>query len=88
MTKSIIKSIVVGTLLGAAAFFMPKIILGIIAIGIIFRVFHGCCGGAQHRFYRLDKIRLMSDEEYSEFKNGFGKNCCSSHSRCCNTASK
>jgi len=96
MTKSILCTVVTGILVGAAAFFMPHLLLGVfIFFGIIGLLHcgcrrHGCCGhGRNHRFEMMDKIRSMSDEEYSEFKNNHGRGCCSSHhshgNDCCST---
>lgn len=76
MKRSIFKPIVFGVLFGAAVFFMPfmllKFIFFFMFIGAIFRMFawrrfrHG--GMSYHAMY-ADKIRSMSEEEYSEFKN-------------------
>jgi hypothetical protein len=128
MRHSIFSVIIVGILFGAAFFFMPHLVLGIILLLVIIRLLHfgfmghgyyghgyyghgyqrGCdCGpgygrgydsdyghnhccdddryhehfhghGPMHgpMFHWADKIRNMSEEEFSEFKNkmekGFG----------------
>jgi len=99
MTKSILCTVVTGILVGAAAYFMPHLLLGVfIFVGIIGLLHcgcrrHGCCGhGRNHRFEMIDKIRSMSEEEYAEFKNNHGKACCSRYhsdsNGCCSSDSK
>jgi hypothetical protein len=85
MTRSILKPIIAGILLGTAAFFMPffilKAILFIFIIGTIFRAImwrRHYWGKWQYIAY-TDKIRNMSEEEYKEFKdkmNNWNHNCC------------
>lgn len=84
MNKSIVKPIVAGILLGAAAFFMPFFLLRTIlffgVIGILFRLFIGRrmragFGGRAFQPAFADKIRNMSDEEYAAFKSRFQGNC-------------
>ncbi len=93
MTKSILCTVTTGILVGATAFFMPHLLLGIFIFFIIIRLLHcgrrrhGCCGtSSRHErlFYMADKIRKMTDEEYAEFKTKMGGGCCNSgyHSHC------
>lgn len=97
MTRSILCAVTGGILVGAAAFFMPHLLLGIIIFFAIIRMLHcgcrsrrSCCGssygGHSHErlFYMADKIRKMSEEEYAEFKTKMGGGCCDSgyHSHC------
>ena len=82
MTRSILKTVFVGIIIGALAYFMPKLLVGIFIFSLIMRLFcrcgHGHCGGHRGggRLAMLDKIRTMSDEEYAEFKNNHGRGCC------------
>ena len=88
MTKSILKVVVAGIAIGAIAFFMPKLLLGIFIFAILMRLIfyrkaHGWCG--QHhnmlRFAMADKIRSMSEAEYVEFKNNHSFGCCNNGSK-------
>ncbi len=99
MTRSILKTVFVGIIIGALAFFMPKLLVGIFIFSLIMRLFcrcgHGHCGGYRRggRFAMMDKLRSMSDEEYAEFKNNHGRGCCHSNQKCdsdskCETNSK
>jgi len=88
MTNSILKTVLVGIIIGALAFFMPKLLVGIFIFSMIMRLFcrcgHGHCGGHHcgGRFQMMDKIRSMSEEEYAEFKNNHGRGCCHSKQKC------
>lgn len=93
MTKSILCTVIIGILVGASAFFMPHLLLGIFILFLFFRLLHcgrrahGCCGGGskhERLFYMADKIRKMSEEEYAEFKTKMSGGCCDSgyHSHC------
>ena len=88
MTKSILCAVIFGIVVGAAAFFAPKMLLGIFIFCALMRLFH-CCSHRHHgrgRFYMADKIRTMSDEEYAEFKTQMVGGCCHSghhHHRHC-----
>lgn len=81
MNNTLVKSILAGLLIGAALFIMPFFLLRFVVffliIGALFRLF----GGGRFRRrgwgpgwgYRggyafTDRIRQMSDEEYSQFK--------------------
>ena len=81
MKRQLIKTITVGAVLGAALFLLPFFVLKVLVIfllfGLVFRFF------GRHRSYRgpygwafADKIRTMSDEEYTAFKERL------SHGRC------
>lgn len=79
MKRSIFKPIVFGILFGAAAFFAPffliKIVLFMMFMSFIFRMFWWRSGGwqrgMQFKSIYADKIRNMSEEEYTQFKNKF-----------------
>lgn len=77
MNRGIIKSVIGGTLIGAALFFAPffvlKMMLFFFIIGGIFRMlfwrrmYHW---GRPHMYMAMaDKVRNMSEEEYTEMKN-------------------
>ena len=70
MTKSILCTVIIGVVVGAAAFFAPKMLLGIFIFCVVMRMFHCCCHRhhSRGRFHMADNIRAMSDEEYAEFK--------------------
>lgn len=99
MTRIIVKAVIGGLVVGALAFFLPKLLIGLVLFCIVIGAFHGCCGrhrwGGHHRFgskqmfYLADRVRKMSDEEYEEFKTVFGDDCCSSghhhHRHCCDS---
>ncbi len=101
MTRSILRAVVCGVMVGALAFFMPHLLLGIFVFFFIVRLFHcgrrghGCCGHGHYHghsermFYLADKVRKMSEEEYAEFKEKMGGgDCCNSESECCGSKSK
>jgi len=104
MTKSILKAVFCGIIVGALAFFVPGILLGIFVFAVILRIMHSCHhghGGFGHgrninrMLYLADKIRKMNDEEYEEFKTKMGgsDDCCdnSYHHRnhcCCKSKMK
>lgn len=87
MKKSIIKPIAFGVMFGAAAFFMPffliKAIFFLMFISFIFKMFwwrRGGHMGMQYQVLYADKIRSMSEEEYTTFKNNVQHNhCCHNH---------
>ena len=83
MKQGIIKPVLAGILLGAALFFIPFFVLRVavflLIIGIVFSFFAG-----RRRFGRrftegrmafADHIRNMSEEEYSRFKAGLSSGC-------------
>jgi len=86
MTKSILCAVIFGIVVGAAAFFVPKMLLGFFIFFALMRLFH-CCSHRHHnrgRFHMADKIRSMSDEEYAAFKTQMIGGCCNSgHHRHC-----
>jgi hypothetical protein len=82
MNKSILKTIVGGILLGAVVFFTGPLLLIILVLKFIFtpfgmgrRIDFGGCGPrggpgmGGPRFAFADKIRSMSDEDYTSFKS-------------------
>ncbi len=101
MTRTIVKAVIGGLIVGALAFFAPKVLLGLFIFCLIMSAFH-CCGarhrcgghrmGSKKMFYLADRIRKMSDEEYEEFKTVFGDECCSNghhhHGHCCGSEAK
>jgi hypothetical protein len=79
----ILKLLLFGTLLGAALFYMPFFLLRIavtfLIIGGLFRLFRGRWRKGSpgygpgnfrlsHRLAFADKVRAMSDEEYTQFR--------------------
>jgi len=92
MTKSILKSVAGGILIGAAIFFMPRLIIGVIILMAIFRfMFWRRMGSAWHRTHRFamaDKIRTMTDEEYQKLKDEYGKGCCHNYNNHCEEVKK
>ena len=80
MKRSLFKPIIGGILIGAAAFFAPffllKALLFFFIIGAIFRMFmwrRYYHGGPRYYMAHVDKIRTMSAEEYSSFKEKINK---------------
>lgn len=96
MTRTILRAVIGGIFVGALAFFVPKLLIGLIILCVVIHAFH-CCGGhhrcgghrfgSKQMFYLADKIRKMSNEEFEEFKTTFGSDCCQDgyhhHSHCC-----
>jgi hypothetical protein len=94
MTRLILRAVLIGILVGVAAFFVPHLLLGIIILCFVVRLSH-CgrmthgCHGYRHEerlFYMADKIRSMSEEEYAEFKTKMSGGGCGyhhHHSHCC-----
>ncbi len=80
MTKSILCAVIFGIVVGAMAFFVPKMLLGIFILCAVMRIFHCCCHRhhSRGRFHMADNIRAMSDEEYAEFKAQMVGGCCNS----------
>jgi hypothetical protein len=83
MTKTILKTIVIGALIGTTAFFVPKMLLGGLSFFAIMCLFHFCAHRHHYErlLYMVDKIRLMTEEEYKEFKASMDGGCCSSNYR-------
>ncbi|MBA3664702.1 MAG: hypothetical protein H0W61_10905 [Bacteroidetes bacterium] len=76
MKRSIFKPIIAGVLIGSAAFFMPFfllkavfffVIIGSIVRMVMWRRYYG--GAHRYQLVNADKIRSMSEEEYTAFKN-------------------
>jgi hypothetical protein len=81
MTKSILKTLAFGAIVGAALFFIPKFLLSIFLFFVLIRLLVGRRMGHgkfnRYQFVYADKIRNMNDEEYSEFKNKMEtRSCC------------
>lgn len=84
MNRSILRPIVAGVILGAALFFMPFFVLRVAVVVLIvsslFRLFgagrYRRGFGGPGRFSGFaDKIRNMSDEEYTRFKENYQYGC-------------
>lgn len=84
MNRSIVKPIIGGVLIGAALFFIPFFVLRVavfvLIVGLLFRLFRRGSRGPgswrQERFTRFaDKVRNMTDEEYAQFKERFQYGC-------------
>lgn len=85
MTKQILKPVLIGILMGGAAYILPffffRGLLFFLVIGLIFRFFFwGRRGGAWGWYRRggihpafADTIRNMSAEEYDAFKRKFDR---------------
>lgn len=72
--KSILKSIVVGVALGATLFFMPFFIIGMLFLGLFFKLMFRrkmLRHFGTHRLAFAEKIRTMSEDEFTQFKNNF-----------------
>jgi hypothetical protein len=75
MITSVIKTILIGAVIGALAFFAPFVILGFLVISLItklafrHRFRHGHFG--MHHLAYAEKIRNMSDEEFAGYKGKF-----------------
>lgn len=83
--KSILRSIAIGILIGALAFFAFQLVITFLIIGGIImllsrRRFERRAFGNQrfggHRFAFADRIRTMNDEEYDAFKKNFENRRC------------
>jgi len=83
--KSILRSIAIGILIGALAFFAFQLVITFLIIGGIImllsrRRFDRRAFGNErfggHRFAFADKIRNMNDEEYDSFKKRFENRGC------------
>ncbi|MCH5715127.1 hypothetical protein [Niabella hibiscisoli] len=84
MNRSIVKPIIGGVLIGAALFFIPFFVLRVavlvLIVGLLFRLFgRGSWGPGSRRHERFtrfaDKVRNMTDEEYAQFKERFQYGC-------------
>ena len=97
MKRSIIKTVLFGSFLGAALFFAPflllKGILIIILVSFIFKIFWWSGFSSrrvmQYRMANSDQIRNMSEEEYSEFKSKYDNKCGQyRYKSCCSNKAK
>ncbi len=88
--KSILKSITIGILVGALAFFAFQLVITFLIVGAIFmllsrRRFDRRAFGdhqfGRYRFAFVDKIRTMNDEEYDAFKKKFENRRCHNRNR-------
>lgn len=87
--KSILRSIAIGILIGALAFFAFQLVITFLIIGGIVmllsrRRFDRRAFGDQrfgHRFAFADRIRTMNDEEYDAFKKNFENRRCRNYKR-------
>ena len=80
MTNQILKPVLAGLLIGLALYYLPFFFVGKVFFILLILVFF--FGFFRRRRYRgpygwnyADKIRSMSDEEYNEFKENFGRRC-------------
>ncbi len=73
MKTSIFRSILIGVLLGLLVFITPRLIIALLIIGAIFKLSgKGRWRRAKFREHKMafaDKVRNMSEEEYSTFKS-------------------
>lgn len=80
MTNQILKHVLIGLFIGATLYYLPffffgKVIFFFLAMVFVFNFFR------RRRYYGpfgwnyADKIRSMSDDEYSEFKEKAGHGC-------------
>ncbi len=80
MTTSVLKIIAIGVLIGALAFFAPFIIISFLIVGLIMRLsFRRRFAHGHHGTYRLafaEKIRSMSEDEYTGFKTKLSTGHC------------
>jgi len=90
MKKHFLKPIVGGIILGAFIYFVPKFLLPFFAIIIFAKMIFGRRKFAEQRLMMADKIRSMSDEEYTAFKSKVttGPSCQSRFQSRCSSNSK
>jgi len=70
MVKSVFKSILIGAILGAMAFFVPIFLISLFILFGIARLFAGK-RRSRWMYYQLrfaERIRGMTDEEYSQYR--------------------
>jgi hypothetical protein len=83
MTTSFLKIIAIGVLIGALAFFAPFIIISFLIIGLIIRLsFRNRFSHGHYGTYKLafaEKIRSMSEDEYTGFKTKLSSAHCGPH---------
>lgn len=84
MNNQLLRTILFGALVGAAIFWVPFFVLKVAAffliIGIFFRFFKGRRYYGPAGWAYADKIRNMSDEEYTSFKENYRGRCGGRHS--------
>ena len=87
MKRSILKPIISGVLIGAALFFVPffvfRVAVFFLIAGLFVRLFvgrrfgRGFGGRGMHPAFaeRMDKIRNMTEEEYTQFRQKMQDGC-------------
>ena len=84
MSRSIVKPVIAGVLIGTGLFFIPffmlRVALFILIIALVFRLFSGRRGYfdgpfKERRLAFADHIRNMSEEEYAQFKQQASFGC-------------
>lgn len=80
MKNSVFKAVLTGILLGAAVYFMPGFMIGLLILFALIRLIAGRRMGhgrfARHRIAFADRIRGMSDDEFATFKNEMQTGSC------------
>ncbi|MFH1121278.1 MAG: hypothetical protein V1775_15775 [Bacteroidota bacterium] len=80
MITSVIKTILIGAIIGALAFIAPFVILGFLAISLIMKLaFSRRFRHGHFSIYHLayvEKIRSMNDEEFAGYKKQFPAHGC------------
>jgi hypothetical protein len=90
MKTSLLKPIIFGAMFGAAAFFVPLVLLKVLfffmVIGFIFRMLWWDGGRHRMEYYMAytDKIRNMSNEEYESYKTKMrdSRHKCGGYQKC------
>ncbi len=80
MTNQILKHALVGLFLGVALYYLPffffgKVIFFFLVMAFIFGFFRRRRSYGPYGWNYADKIRAMSDDEYSEYKENSGRGC-------------
>jgi len=78
MKKSLVKSILIGIIIGALIFFAPMVFLVLLIFGVLMKIFgrrRYAKKYKERRFAFTDKIRGMTDDEYSSFKEKMESYC-------------
>ena len=80
MKNSILKTVVMGAILGALLFFIPFFLLGLFVcfgiFGMMMRRRMNHMGYGFHQFAYADKIRNMDEDEYQNFKSKMSQRNC------------
>lgn len=89
MNRQIWKPVLAGLLIGGALYFIPffvaRVVVFVLIVGLIIRLFAGRRPGRFGQYYRAqrlqfaDNIRNMSDEEYARFKEQATNYGCGRH---------